>query len=69
VCQPVEGHEANWTRSKTGQDQKLDKIKKLNKIMCPGLVEGHESRKPQASDTSAVPHRQIAGDAGKEKKC
>jgi hypothetical protein len=53
----------------TGQDQKTEQDQKLNKIMCPGLVEGHESRKPQASDASAVPHRQIAGDAGKEKKC
>jgi len=44
MSQAVEGHNAT-EKDQTEQDQKL------NKIMCPELVEGHESRKPQASDT------------------
>jgi hypothetical protein len=37
--------------------------------MCTELVEGNESSKPLTSDTSGVPHHQIAGGAGKEEKC
>jgi len=61
VPEPDEGHETE--QDQTEQDQEL------NTIMCSELVEGHKGRKPQASDTSAVPHHQIVGDAGKEKKC